>query len=90
MSSNALSLKQNRWFRRLGIAAVVAMTLGTATMMTNSAQAHEFAYRGPAAMVQPSAYFRPFFLTFGNHHRDRGWDQHARWDHRDGGDHHWR
>jgi hypothetical protein len=74
-----MSLMQNRWFRRLGLGTIAALSLGAAVMTTAPAQAHDYGYnygygyRGPA-MNHRVAYFPRFFYGFGGgqhwHHYD--------------------
>lgn len=77
-----MSLTQNRWFRRFGLAAIAAVALGTAAMTTAPAQAHEYGYRGPVIAYHASYFPRLFF--------GHTWDHRDHWDHRDYAEHHWR
>ena len=81
-----MSLTQNRWFRRLGLGAIAAVSLGAAVMTSPPAQAHDFGYRAPVA-IHHAAYFPRYFFGFGGEHR---WDHQNHWDHRDYRDYHWR
>ena len=77
-----MSLTQNRWFRRLGLGTIAALSLGVAVMTTAPAQAQDYGYynRGPV-MSHRAAYFPRFFFGFGGgqhwHHYDH-WGQHWR------------
>jgi hypothetical protein len=77
-----MSLTQNRWFRRLGLGTIAALSLGVAVMTTAPAQAHDYGYnyRGPVA-THHVAYFPRFFFGFGG---GQHWNHYDRWDH------HWR
>ena len=75
-----MSLKQNRWFRRFGLGAVAALSLGAAVIATVPAQAHEYGYQAPV-FVNPASFFPRFFFGFGG-------EQH--WDHQNYRDQHWR
>ncbi|HWB48491.1 MAG TPA: hypothetical protein VG651_05235 [Stellaceae bacterium] len=73
-----MSLTENRWFRRLGFAAVAVLGLTGSVMLTSPAQAHDVAHR--PAVVHHTAFFpRIFFgLGHGHHaHHDNHWDH--RW-----------
>lgn len=71
-----MSLTQNRWFRRLGFAAVAALGVAGSAMLTAPAQAHDFAYHR-APIVHHTAFFPRIFFGwhqgYGNH-----WDHHRR------------
>lgn len=62
-----MSLTNNRWFRRIGFAAVAVLTLGTTAIATSPAQAHEFQHRGPAASAfHRTSHYPRYFFGFGH------------------------
>jgi hypothetical protein len=81
-----MSLTQNRWFRRFGLGAVAALSLGAAVMATVPAQAHEYGYQGPV-FINPASFFPRVFFGFSG---ERHWDHHDHWDHQNYRDHNWR
>lgn len=73
-----MSLTQNRWFRRLGYAAIAALSLGALAMPTAAAQARPMDYRAPVVAEHHAAYFPRFFFGFGHGYQWHHWDQHRR------------
>jgi hypothetical protein len=70
-----MSLTQNRWFRRFGIAAVTAVGLFVLNP-GSPAQAHEMAYRTYHAPAHHVAFLPRLLFGFGGHqwHHDyRHW-----------------
>jgi hypothetical protein len=70
---------QNRWFRRVGFAAIAALSLGASAAMTSPAQAHDFGHRAPVASVHHASFFPRVFFGFGGQHH---WHHGDHWDHR--------
>ena len=61
-------VKNSSWFRRIGFAAVAALSLGTAAIASRPAQAHDYGRaRGPAvASIHRVSHFPQFFFGFGH------------------------
>jgi hypothetical protein len=75
-----MSLTQNRWFRRLGLGTMTALSLGAAVMTIAPAQAHDYGYSYRAPMTSHHvAYFPRFFVGFGG---GQHWHHYDRWEHR--------
>jgi hypothetical protein len=68
------SLTQNRWFRRLGVGAVAALSLFAITTSNNPAQAHSMVARAPVVAMHHVSYVpRFFFGGYGWHHWYHHW-----------------